>query len=57
MNGVLPVRAERYGDVQIGFLQQLMREGSGNSTDVVFLDMDILVVDSLAEVRLCPSVF
>ncbi|BDA41026.1 hypothetical protein COCOBI_01-6810 [Coccomyxa sp. Obi] len=35
---------------QIGFLQQLIREGSGNSTDVVFLDMDILVVDSLTEV-------
>ncbi len=42
-------------DVQIGFLQQLMTEGSGNSTDVVFLDMDILVIDSLAEVPLSPA--
>ncbi|KAK9916680.1 hypothetical protein WJX75_005703 [Coccomyxa subellipsoidea] len=35
---------------QIAFLQQLMADGLEQSTDVVFLDMDILVVDSLAEV-------
>ena len=35
---------------QIAFMQQLMLEGLGDSTDLVFLDMDVLVVDSLAEV-------
>lgn len=37
---------------QIAFMQQLMMEGLGDSTDVVFLDMDVLVVDSIAEVSL-----
>jgi hypothetical protein len=36
--------------VQIAFMKQLMMEGLGDNTDVVFLDMDVLVVDSLAEV-------
>ena len=35
---------------QIAFMQQLMLEGLGGSTDLVFVDMDVLVVDSLAEV-------
>lgn len=42
------------GRAQIAFLQQLMADGLEQSTDVVFLDMDILVVDSLAEVLLSP---
>ncbi len=37
---------------QIAFMKQLMAEGVSNTTDVVFLDMDALVVDSITEVRL-----
>ena len=48
---VCPVHA------QISFLQHLMAKGLAQSMDVVFLDMDILVIDSLAEVLhfLCCS--
>lgn len=43
---------------QIAFMKQLMTEGVANTTDVVFLDMDALVVDSITEVGIsfcCPS--
>ena len=36
--------------MQIAFMKQLAAEGLEHSTDVVFLDMDALVVDSIAEV-------
>ncbi len=35
---------------QIAFMKELMAEGLNNTTDVVFLDMDAFVVDSIAEV-------
>ncbi|CAL8466513.1 g6049 [Coccomyxa elongata] len=35
---------------QIAFMKQLMAEGVSNTTDVVFLDMDALVIDSITEV-------
>ena len=35
---------------QIAFMKELAAEGLENSTDVVFLDMDALFVDSIAEV-------
>ena len=35
---------------QIAFMQALMAEGVADKLDIVFLDMDVLVVDSLAEV-------
>lgn len=35
---------------QIAFIKELMAEGLDNTTDVVFLDMDAFVVDSIAEV-------
>ena len=35
---------------QIAFMQLLMAEGAADERDIVFLDMDVLVVDSLAEV-------
>ena len=34
---------------QIAFMQTLMAEGVADKKDIVFLDMDVLVVDSLAE--------
>lgn len=39
-----------YALAQIAFMKELAAEGLENSTDVVFLDMDALVVDSIAEV-------
>lgn len=36
--------------LQIAFMQTLMAEGVADKSDIVFLDMDVLVVDSLAEV-------
>lgn len=36
--------------LQIAFMQSLMAEGVADKSDIVFLDMDVLVVDSLAEV-------
>ena len=39
---------------QISFMRALMAEGLAGSTDIVFLDMDVLVVDSLGEVRGSP---
>jgi hypothetical protein len=41
--------------LQIAFMRQLMAEGVGGRTDLVFLDMDVLVVDSLGEVRTVES--
>ena len=35
---------------QIAFLQALVAEGVADTHDIVFLDMDVLIVDSLAEV-------
>ena len=35
----------------MAFMQTLMAEGVADTHDVVFLDMDVRVVDSLAEVR------
>ena len=43
------------GSVQIAFMQRLMAEGVADKRDVVFLDMDVLVVDSLAEVSYCSQ--
>lgn len=37
--------------MQIAFMQTLMAEGTADSSDIVFLDMDVLIVDSLAEVQ------
>ena len=37
---------------QIAFMQALMAEGMADTHDIVFLDMDVLVVDSLAEVSI-----
>ena len=41
--------------VQIAFMQKLMAEGVADKKDIVFLDMDVLVVDSLAEVSIAAS--
>lgn len=41
--------------LQIAFMQTLMAEGVADKSDIVFLDMDVLVVDSLAEV--CKALF
>ncbi len=35
---------------QIAFMKQLMVEGISNTSDIVFLDMDALVVDTITEV-------
>ena len=43
---------------QIAFMRALMAEGVADTHDIVFLDMDVLVVDSLAEVSIpVPAVF